>query len=116
MSKMAEDAAEKAEWKKLQADFRANTRKYLWDDERNKIIPHVYPEGTPDFIDFDENTIHYHGGTAIAIEAGILEKDEVAIVNQQMLENVRLSQMPSIGLTLYPTYPDNFFHGGMAKP
>ena len=33
-----------------------------------------------------------------------------------MLENVRLSQMPSIGLTLYPTYPDNFFHGGMAKP
>lgn len=116
MSKMAEDGAEKAEWKKLQADFRANTRKYLWDDERNKIIPHVYPEGTPDFIDFDENTIHYHGGTAIAIEAGILEKDEVAIVNQQMLENVRLSQMPSIGLTLYPTYPDNFFHGGMAKP
>lgn len=32
-----------------------------------------------------------------------------------MLENVRLSGMPSIGLTLYPTYPDGFFHGNMAK-
>lgn len=33
-----------------------------------------------------------------------------------MLENVRLSGMPSIGLTLYPTYPEGFFRGGMAKP
>ena len=32
-----------------------------------------------------------------------------------MLENVRLSGMPSIGLTLYPVYPDGFFHGGMSK-
>ena len=33
-----------------------------------------------------------------------------------MLENVRLSGAPSIGLTLYPVYPNGFFHGGMAKP
>ena len=33
-----------------------------------------------------------------------------------MLENVRLSGMPSIGLTLYPTYPEGFFRGGMSKP
>lgn len=33
-----------------------------------------------------------------------------------MLENVRLSGMPSIGLTLYPPYPEGFFHGGMSKP
>ena len=32
-----------------------------------------------------------------------------------MLENVRRSGMPSIGLTLYPAYPDNFFRGGMSK-
>ena len=32
-----------------------------------------------------------------------------------MLENVRLSGMSSIGLTLYPVYPDGFFHGGMSK-
>ncbi len=33
-----------------------------------------------------------------------------------MVENVKLSGMPSIGLTLYPTYPEGFFTGGMAKP
>lgn len=33
-----------------------------------------------------------------------------------MLENVRLSGMPSIGLTLYPTYPAGFFKGWMAEP
>ena len=67
------------------------------------------PEG------FDENKIHYHGGTAVAIEAGLLSKKEIRAVNAQMLENVRLSGMPSIGLTLYPVYPDGFFHGGMGS-
>ena len=35
-----------------------------------------------------------------------------------MLENVRLSGMPSIGLTMYPTYPHNFFpyNCGMKYP
>ena len=60
--------------------------------------------------------MHYHGGTAIAIEAGLLSPEEIAVVNAQMLENVRLSGMPSIGLTLYPTYPEGFFRGGMSKP
>lgn len=114
MAEMSE-GTEQAYWKQLQKDIVANTRKHLWDDKNNKIIPHVYPDGKPDFVDFDENSIHYHGGTAIAIEAGILEHDEIAVVNAQMLENVRLSGMPSIGLTLYPTYPDGFFHGNMAK-
>lgn len=64
------------------------------------------PEG------FDENKIHYHGGTAIAIESGLLNNDEIKTVNDQMLENVRLSGMPSIGLTLYPTYPEGFLKVG----
>ena len=65
---------------------------------------------------FDENAIHYHGGTAVAIEAGLLSHEEIAVVNAQMLENVRLSGMSSIGLTLYPVYPQNLFHGWMAEP
>lgn len=51
----------------------------------------------------------------MAIEAGVMEHDEIGIVNDQMLENVRLSGMPSIGLTLFPTYPEGFFPGGMAN-
>lgn len=110
------DGTDRTEWKKLREEIATNTRKYLWDTKRNKIIPHVYLDKTPDLGDFDENDVHYHGGTAIAIEAGLLTKEEIAIVNAQMLENVRLSGMPSIGLTLYPPYPDGFFHGSMAKP
>ncbi len=114
MAEMSE-GTDRAEWKKLRESIATNTRKYLWDTERNKIIPHVYPDKTPDLGDFDENDVHYHGGTAIAIEAGLLTKEEIAIVNASMLENVRLSGMPSIGLTLYPPYPDGFFPGGMSK-
>lgn len=115
MAEMSE-GTDRTEWKKLREEIATNTRKYLWDTKRNKIIPHVYLDKTPDLGDFDENDVHYHGGTAIAIEAGLLTKEEIAIVNAQMLENVRLSGMPSIGLTLYPPYPDGFFHGSMAKP
>lgn len=114
MAEMSE-GSESEHWEQLRADIVSKTRKYLWDDKKNKIIPHVYIDKKPDLGNFDENEIHYHGGTAVAIEAGILEKDEIEIVNKQMLENVRLSGMPTIGLTLYPPYPDNFFRGGMAK-
>ena len=90
--------------------------KHLWDEQRQKFIPHIYLEKSPIPEGFNELDVHYHGGTAIAIEAGLLSPEEIAVVNAQMLENVRLSGMPSIGLTLYPTYPEGFFRGGMSKP
>ena len=67
-------------------------------------------------MDFDESRIYYHGGTAIAIEADILSKEEIRKVNEDMLRNVKESGMPSIGLTVYPTYPPGFFPGWMASP
>ena len=93
-----------------------NTRKYLWDKKRQKIRPHVYLGESPIPAGFNEEEMYYHGGTAIAIEAGLLSKKEVAIVNKAMLRNVKESGMPSIGLTIYPTYPQGFFHGGMKDP
>ena len=93
-----------------------NVRTHLWDEKNQKFIPHIYLDKSPIPEGFDENKVHYHGGTAVAIEAGLLTREEIATVNQQMLENVRLSGMPSIGLTLYPPYPENFFTGGMAHP
>ncbi len=110
------DSPNAVRWRKLRQQVAVNARKYLWDSERQKFIPHIYLGKSPDFGDFDENTIHFHGGTAVAIEAGVLSPEEIATVNSQMLENVRLSGMPSIGLTLYPAYPDGLFHGGMGKP
>ena len=106
----------KNKWKTIRDNIATNVRQHLWDAENQKFIPHIYPEESPIPAGFDENKIHYHGGTTIAMEAGFLSKEEIEVVNRQMLENVSLSGMPSIGLTLYPTYPEGFFHGGMSKP
>lgn len=116
LQEMTDDASLLKKWKGIREQIAQNVRKYLWDAERKKFIPHLYIDPSPIPAGFDENQIHYHGGTAVAIEAGLLSKEEIALVNAQMLENVRLSGMPSIGLTLYPTYPEGFFRGGMAKP
>lgn len=116
LQEMTDDASLLKKWKGIREQIAQNVRKYLWDAERKKFIPHLYIDPSPIPAGSDENQIHYHGGTAVAIEAGLLSKEEIAVVNAQMLENVRLSGMPSIGLTLYPTYPEGFFRGGMAKP
>ena len=116
LQEMTDDASLLKKWKGIREQIAQNVRKYLWDAERKKFIPHLYIDPSPIPAGFDENQIHFHGGTAVAIEAGLLSKEEIAVVNAQMLENVRLSGMPSIGLTLYPTYPEGFFRGGMAKP
>lgn len=116
LQEMTDDASLLKKWKGIREQIAQHVRKHLWDAERKKFIPHLYIDPSPIPAGFDENQIHYHGGTAVAIEAGLLSKEEIAVVNVQMLENVRLSGMPSIGLTLYPTYPEGFFRGGMAKP
>lgn len=116
LQEMTDDASLQKKWNGIREQIAQNVRKHLWDAERKKFIPHLYIDPSPIPAGFDENQIHYHGGTAVAIEAGLLSKEEIAVVNAQMLENVRLSGMPSIGLTLYPTYPEGFFRGGMAKP
>ena len=116
LQEMTEDEALRTKWKGLHEQIAQNVRKYLWDEERQKFIPHIYLDKSPLPDGFDENQIYYHGGTAIAIEAGLLSKEEIEVVNKQMVENVRLSGMPSIGLTLYPTYPEGLFRGGMSKP
>lgn len=110
------DQQKTAQWTKLQKSIHDQVRKHLWDPKKQKFIPHIYPGKSPVPVGFDENSIHYHGGTAVAIEAGLLSKEEIATVNRQMVENVKRSGMPSIGLTLYPTYPKDFFRGGMASP
>jgi hypothetical protein len=102
--------------KKLSKSITENTRKHLWDAKKQKFIPHIYLDKSPIPSGFDESEVYYHGGTAIAIEAGLLSKAEIAESNKKMLRDVRLSGAPSIGLTLYPVYPNGFFHGGMAKP
>ena len=106
---LIEDKTEKDYWNGIASTIKDNVRKHLWDSEKQKFIPHIYLDGSPFPEDFDENAIHYHGGTAVAIEAGILEKDEILVVYKQMQANVKAAGAQTIGLTIYPVYPNGFF-------
>ena len=99
----------KDKWQTVADNIKENSRKHLWDNENNKFIPHIYLNGSPFPPELNENEIYYHGGTAIAIEADILTREEVKVSLEKMVENVRASGAGSIGLTLYPPYPAGSF-------
>jgi hypothetical protein len=112
---VGEKTAAAGRWRTVRDDLKQSVRKVLWDPQRQKFIPHVYLAGSPFPKDFDESQVYYHGGTAVAIEAGLLTKDETARALEQMRKNVREAGAGSIGLTLYPTYPKGSFkNSGMA--
>ena len=109
--------ATKEKWGKVRNDIAENSRKHLWDNQNKKFIPHIYLEkGSPFPDDFDENQIYYFGGTAIAIEAGLLSKDEIKISLEEMISRVKQAGAASIGLTLYPPYPEGYFANKIMNP
>lgn len=99
----------KNKWQPIRNQIAENVREHLWDETNQKFIPHIYLDGSPFPADFNENEIYYHGGTAVAIEAGLLSKDEIKISLDKMVANVKASGAGSIGLTMYPPYPEGFF-------
>ena len=107
----------KVKWGTVKKNIANNSRKYLWDAKNQKFIPHIYLEkGSPFPDDFDENKIYYFGGTAIAIEAGLLSKKEIKTSLNEMIKRVKQAGAGSIGLTLYPPYPDGFFANKIMNP
>lgn len=106
----------KAKWQKIKTDVAKNTRTYLWDAKNQKYIPHLYLNGSPFPTDFDENNIFYFGGTTVAMEAGLLSKAEVKASLDEMVKRVKEAGAPSIGLTLYPPYPNGFFVNKIMNP
>ena len=106
-----------SKWNPIRESIAQNCRKYLWDNEKKKFIPHLYLEkGSPFPTDFNEKDIYYFGGTAIAIEAGLLSKDEIKASLEEMVRRVKLAGAASIGLTLYPPYPDGYFANKIMNP
>ncbi len=103
-------------WKSIRNKIAENARKHLWDQENQKFRPHIYLNGSPFPDDFDENKIYYHGGTAVAIEAGLLTKTEIRTALQRMQANVKMSGAGSIGLTMHPPYPEGFFKNKSMYP
>ncbi len=116
LSLVDSDKEKVARWSELRQRIRRNVRAHLWDAKRGKFIPHLYLDGSPFPDDFDEHRIYYHGGTATAIQAGLLSRDEIAASLARMVENVKRSGAASIGLTLYPPYPEGFFKNPSMGP
>ena len=106
----------KNRWLPIRNQLADNAKKHLWDTTAQKFIPHIYLNGSPFPKDFNENEIYYFGGTAVAIEAGLLSKEEIRISLDEMISRVKQAGAPSIGLTLYPPYPDGFFVNKIMNP
>jgi glycogen debranching enzyme len=110
------DFAEIEKWVKIRENIIWNVREYLWDETRHKFRPHLYVDGSPFPDDFDEERIYYHGGTAIAIEAGLLSPEEIQLVLYDMRNNKRFAGAASIGLTIFPAYPKGYFKNRSMAP
>jgi hypothetical protein len=107
----------KAKFGVIRKTIAESCRKHLWDEQNQKFIPHIYLEkGSPFPPDFYENKIFYFGGTAIAIEAGLLSRSEIKSSLSEMIRRVKEAGAPSIGLTLYPPYPEGFFANKIMNP
>jgi len=76
-------------WGAMRDDLQRNIRQHLWDVRRQKFVPHVYLDKSPFPQDFDETAVLHHGGTAVAIEAGLLAREEIRAPLAQMQANVR---------------------------
>ncbi|WP_276504033.1 amylo-alpha-1,6-glucosidase [Terrimonas pollutisoli] len=110
------DPSSKKKWNKVKDNIAKNCRKHLWDKQQQKFIPHIYLKGSPFPADFDENKIYYFGGTTVAIEAGLLNKQEIKASLEEMKKRVQQAGAASIGLTLYPPYPEGYFANKIMNP
>jgi glycogen debranching enzyme len=106
---LGDNAPQSARWRAQRDALKRNIRQHLWDPQRRKFKPHVYLAGSPFPKEFDEEAVFYHGGTAVAIEAGLLSREEIALALAQMRSNVVAASAASIGLTVYPPYPQGTF-------
>ena len=108
--------ASKKKWQPVKNKLAQNSMKHLWDKKEQKFIPHIYLKGSPFPAGFDENKIYYFGGTTVAIEAGLLSKAQIKASLDEMVRRVKLAGAASIGLTLYPPYPDGYFENKIMNP
>ncbi len=109
--------ASRLKWQPIREKVATNCRRHLWDQKAQKFIPHLYLEkGSPFPAGFDENQIYYFGGTAVAIEAGLLNDAEIKHSLKEMVKRVEQAGAASIGLTLYPPYPEGYFANKIMNP
>ena len=93
------------DWNAVAVQVSKNVRKHLWIAKEQKYIPHIYLNGSPFSVSFNEKEILYTGGSACAILAGFNTPAEIAMINKQMVEAAAKEKYATIGITVYPPYP-----------
>ena len=102
---LSADTTKAGKWSDVYKSIKNNIRKHLWDEENQKFVPHIYIRAK-EFSDINEEIIYYHGGTIVAMEAGLLTPEELKTSLMKMRKNVGAIGAQSVGLTVYPAYPD----------
>lgn len=97
------------DWARLAENVRANVRRYLWDKNQQKYIPHIYLNGSPFPPEFNERKILYLGGSICAVMAGFNTPAEVKEINRQLVNAAAKEKHATIGLTASPPYPTDLF-------
>lgn len=113
---LLDDARAVSHWEAIRERIRENTRTHLWDAEASKFIPHIYLDDSPFPEEFEEDKLVYPGGTGIAILAEILADEEAMKAYAVVKRAVEESGAATIGLTVYPPYPEGFFLNPSMKP
>jgi len=96
-------------WASVAARLKQQARKWLWKPAMQKYIPHLYLDGSPFPVSLDEDKMLFTGGSACAILAGFNTKAEIAEINRQMVAAAAKEPHATIGITVYPPYPDSVF-------
>jgi len=96
-------------WAAIATMLRRQVRKYLWKPSIQKYIPHLYLNGSPFPGNMDEDRLLFTGGSACAILAGFNTKEEIAAINRQMTTAAGREPFATIGITVYPPYPDSVY-------
>ncbi len=104
-------------WTRARANLCLAVRKHLWDATRQTFRPHLYLDGSPFPTDFDESAIYFTGGTAMAMQAGLLEPKEAEASIATMRLNAREDgPFTTTGLVCHPVYPAGFFQNPDHQP
>lgn len=109
LSLLYEDGERRAIWEERLRWHQQQTRALLWDDSRGKFRPHLYLESSPFDSDLDELSIYFHGGTAVAAQAGLLSEEELRSAYGQLRRQMLEVGAQTVGLTISPAYPDGTF-------
>lgn len=84
----AADPTRREKWSNRRQGLHKSVRAILWDQANAKFIPHIYLQDSPFPKSFDEKSIFFHGGTAVAIEAELLSREEIETSLQKMRQNI----------------------------